>query len=211
MTLRSDRSRRPFMPAANQRRRPIPSAAVALSPEGVNCHLGDLCNLGDNLPPRCSLGSARSLVGSSRWRQSCHSNRKLSDRRVVVNMPLISPAARRALGPLCSRRRIKFPPARAAASVQLVARDGDKPPRDGRARRLGRCFAPAWVWTHHPPRGRAENPKFSPVNTCPVNGLPPSSLRGAAFVFTRQLLCLLWVTRVVVSASRIARRVFACL
>jgi len=40
----------------------LPSAAVALSPEGVNCHLGDLCNLDDNLPPRCSLGSARSFV-----------------------------------------------------------------------------------------------------------------------------------------------------
>jgi hypothetical protein len=152
-TLRSDRSRRPFTPAVNQRRRPLPRATVALSPEGVNCHLGDLCNLDDNLPPRCSLGSGRSLVGSSRWRRSCHSNRKLSDRRVVVNMPLIRPAARRAFGPQCSRRRIKSAPARAAASVQLVARASENRTRDDRPNRLGAAYAAAWVWTTHPPVG----------------------------------------------------------
>ena len=70
-----------------------------------------------------------------------------------------------------------------------------------------RCFAAAWVWTHHPPRVRAGGPPFSSVNSCPVSGLPPSGFPRAALVFTRQLVCLLGVTRVVVSASQIARRV----
>jgi hypothetical protein len=69
---------------------------------------------------------------------------------------------------------------RRAIAVPVVG-DGRQ---GGASHRLG-------VWTHHPPRGRAWRALFSPVNTCPVSGLPPSRLRGATLVFTRQLMCLL--------------------
>ena len=129
-----------------------------------------------------------------------------------MNTPSISTAASQAFGPPCAQRRIKLAPARAAASVHFVTRADENRTRDGRrTHRLGRRYAAAWVWTHHPSQGRAEKPEFSRVNTCPVNELPPSGLRGAAFVFIRQLVYSLWVTPFVVSASRIARRVVACL
>ena len=64
-----------------------------------------------------------------------------------MNTPLISPAARRAFGPLFLRRRTKSVPELAAASVQLAARAGENRTRDDGLNCLGAAYAAAWVCT----------------------------------------------------------------
>jgi hypothetical protein len=108
------------------------------------------------------------------------------------------------------RRWIESAPALSAAPVHLLARADDNRTRDGRARRLGRRFAAAWVWTHHPSQGRAENPRVLVGNPSPVSELRRARFPGAYKDSLRQLVCSLRVKGVVESTQRAARREFVC-
>jgi hypothetical protein len=63
-----------------------------------------------------------------------------------------------------------------AVRVHFVTRADEYRRRAGRASRGWRRFAAAWVWTHHPPGVRAENPRVLVGNPCPVNGLRQTGL-----------------------------------
>jgi hypothetical protein len=108
------------------------------------------------------------------------------------------------------RRWIESAPALSAAPVHLLARADDNRTRDGRAHRFWRRFAAAWVWTHHPSQGRAENPRVLVGNPCPVSELRRARFPGAYKDSLRQLVCSLRVTGVVESIPRAARREFVC-
>lgn len=118
--------------------------------------------------------------------------------------------ARHAFGWLAVRRWIGFVPTLSAAPVPLLARADDNHTRDGRARRFWRRFAAAWVWTHHPSQGRAENPRVLVGNPLLISGLQTEGFPGAYKDSLRQLLYLQRVTGVVESALRVARKEFLC-
>jgi hypothetical protein len=138
----------------------------------------------------------------------------MSERDVDVNVTearsSMRTAARQGFSPLSVWPWIKSALARGAVCVHVVTRADESRTRDGRASRLGRCFAPAWVWTHHPWKGSAENPRVLVGNPCPVSGLPSFGFARALKSSLRQLMCSLKVAGVVLSTPRVVRKEFAC-
>lgn len=129
---------------------------------------------------------------------------------VITKMTSSGVVARHAFGSPPVRRRIDFVPALCAAAGQLMARADDTRTRDGGAHRLWRCFAAAWVWTHHPSQGRAENPRVLLGNPLLISGLQTTGFPAAYKDSLRQLVCLLRVTGIVESTRRVARKEFPC-
>jgi hypothetical protein len=163
------------------------------------------------LRQKCPMALTAAAVKVSPWRRGVRlmSERNV-DGKVTVTRLSIRTAARHGFGPRHVRRWVESALALATVCVHFVTRADESGTRDGGVSRLGRCFAPAWVWTHHPSQGSAENPRVLVGNPCPVSGLPsfwfPRALRSSL----RQLMCSLRVAGTVVSPPRVARREFAC-
>jgi hypothetical protein len=138
----------------------------------------------------------------------------MSERKVDVNVTVarssMRAAARQGFAPPSVSRWIESALARGAVCVHFMTRADDSRTRDGRASRLGRCFAPAWVWTHHPLQGSAENLRVLRGNPCLVSELRWAEFPGALKGPLRQLVCSLRVAGVVVSTPRVVRKEFAC-
>jgi hypothetical protein len=138
----------------------------------------------------------------------------MSERNVDVNVTVARSSMRTAARPVFSPPHVwwwvESALALDAVRVHFVVRADETRTRDGGARRLGRRFAAAWVWTHHPSQGSAGNPRVLVGNPCPVSGLPSSGFPGAARDSLGQLVCSLMVTEIVVLTPAVVRREFAC-
>src|SRR5579864_5301576 len=160
---------------------------------------------------KCPIALTAAAVKVSPWRRGVRLvSERNADGNVTVTRLSVTTAARQAFGPPHVRRWVESALALAAVCVHFVTRANESGTRDGRARRLGRCFAPAWVWTHDPSQGRAENPRVPVRNPFPVSGLRSSGFPGAYKDSMRQLVCSLMVTGIVVSTPRVDRRESAC-